>query len=86
MRWYCKWIVRVFAGLYLAALGILLIGRYGLFDQPRDPLSGVFLAPLGLPWNLWMDGAPEAALPWIAALAPALNLVLLWVACRAVGR
>lgn len=82
----CGLIVAAFAALYALALAILIIGAFGLFGQPRDPLSGVFLLPLGLPWNLWLDGAPEAALPWLAALAPALNMALLWLLCRALAR
>ena len=85
-RTVCKWIVGVFAVLYAAALAILLIGFFGLLDQPRDPLSGVFLIPLGLPWNLWFDGAPDAVLPWLAALAPGLNVLFLWFLCRAFAR
>lgn len=79
----CRWIVGAFAALYAAALAILAVGTFGLFDQPRDPLSAVFLAPLGLPWNLLIDSAPEAAAPWLAAAAPALNMLILWLACRA---
>ncbi|MGA9252113.1 MAG: hypothetical protein WBV78_20535 [Roseobacter sp.] len=79
----CKWIVRVFAGLYLLALVILGIGVFGLFGQDKDPLSAVYLMPLGLPWVLWADGAPDMMLPWIAALAPALNLVILIALCKA---
>ena len=79
----CRWIVRIFAALYLLALLVLLIGTYGLFGQERDPLSGVFLVPLGLPWNQFIDAAPAALLPWLAALAPLVNLLLLRAICRA---
>lgn len=82
----CRWIVRIFAGLYLLALALLLIGTFGLFGQERDPLSGVFLIPLGLPWNLLLDGLPDSLLPWLAALAPLVNVVLLVVLCRAFSR
>ncbi len=82
----CNWVVRVFAVLYLLALAALAIGSFGLFGEERDPLSGVFLMPLGLPWVLWSDGLPEAARPWAAILAPALNLVLLAGLCRLAGR
>jgi len=82
----CKWLVRVFGLLYLVALALLLIGTFGLFGQERDPLAGVFLIPLGLPWVLWTDGVADAFKPWWAILAPALNLVILVSACRLLRR
>lgn len=75
-----------FALLYLVALGLYAIGSFGLFGSPQGPLAGVFLVPLGLPWNLMLDGAPEAALPWLGALAPLANLGLIAVLCRVLGR
>ncbi len=82
----CKWIIWIAAVLYLAALALLLIGTFGLFGQERDPLAGVFLMPLGLPWVLWLDGVPEQFMPWFAASAPLLNLVLLVMLCRIFAR
>jgi hypothetical protein len=82
MQGLCKWIVRVFAGLYLLALVILVIGVFGLFGQDKDPLSAVFLVPLGLPWVMWTDRASDALLPWIGVLAPLLNLICLAGLCR----
>jgi len=55
-----------------------LIGTYGRFGSSQGPLAGVFLMPLGLPWNLWLDGLPSAIRPTAAVAAPALNLLLLW--------
>lgn len=78
----CTWVIRSVGILYLAALAMLLIGTFGLFGQEQDPLAGVFLMPLGLPWVLWLDGFPEAALPWLAVMAPLLNLAILTVLCR----
>jgi hypothetical protein len=78
----CRAGVRVFAVLYAAALAIFLIGSFGLFGQPRDPLAGAFLIPLGLPWNLAVDTAPEPLWPWLAAAAPTLNILLLVGLCR----
>ena len=77
----CRWVLIVFALAYLAALALMVIGTFGLFGQPRDPLGAVFLLPLGLPWNLLFDGAPEPLLPWLAILAPALNFLILWGLC-----
>lgn len=79
----CKWVIGSFALFYMLALVVLVIGVFGLFGQDRDPLSAVYLVPLGLPWVLWTDGAPEMMLPWIAALAPALNLGILIALCKA---
>ncbi|WP_425091665.1 hypothetical protein [Tropicimonas sp. S265A] len=76
------WVTRAFAALYLVAFVLLLIGTFGLFGQERDPLAGVFLMPLGLPWSLWLDGLPEAALLFAAALVPLINLTLLGIVCR----
>jgi hypothetical protein len=81
-RLVCRWGVRSFAVAYVAALAIHLVGDFGLFAQPRDPLAGAFLIPLGLPWNLAVDRAPEPLWPWLAAAAPALDLLLLAGVCR----
>lgn len=78
----CRWGIRLFAVAYVAALAIYLIGVLGLFGQERDPLAGVFLMPLGLPWNRLVDHAPEPLWPWLTTAAPVLNLLLLCVGCR----
>lgn len=78
----CKWVTRSVAVLYVAALVLFAIGTFGLFGQEQDPLAGVFLVPLGLPWNLWLDGVPDAIRPGLIIFAPALNLLLLTVLCR----
>lgn len=82
----CTWALRVFLGFYFVALALFLIGTFGLFGQVRDPLSGVFLMPLGLPWVLWLDGFPEPLLPWLAAMAPLLNLAVMSLFCRWTAR
>ena len=82
----CKWLIGIVGALYLVALALLLIGTFGLFGQERDPLAGVFLMPLGLPWVLWLDGVADAFKPWVAILAPALNLLILALACRLLRR
>jgi hypothetical protein len=82
----CKWTIRIVGASYLVALALLLIGTFGLFGQERDPLSGVFLIPLGLPWVFLLDGVSDALKPWLAALAPALNLFILMALCRAFQR
>ncbi len=77
----CKWIIVIFAVLWAIAVLLLLIGTFGWFGQEQDPLSGVFLLPFGLPWNLFLDGLPDAAKPWGAALAPGINLIILRLVC-----
>jgi len=78
----CPIVIAGLAVLYLLALGLLLIGTFGLFGSEHDPLAGVFLVPLGLPWNLMLDGFPETARPWLAAAAPLVNLAIVWAICR----
>jgi hypothetical protein len=82
MRNICQIAVAVLLLAYVAALALLLIGTFGLFGQERDPLSGVFLMPLGLPWNQWLDVFPDAMRPWLAALAPVVNLAILKFLCQ----
>lgn len=76
----------LFAGLYVIALLLFLIGTFGLFDRPKDPLSGIFLLPLGLPWNMLFDTLPDTVLPWLGALAPLFNLALLGLLSKLAGR
>ena len=78
----CRWLTGVFAVAYVAALAIFFVAAFGLFGQPRDPLGGVFLIPLGLPWSLLVDKAPEGLWPWLAAAAPVINILLLVGLCR----
>jgi hypothetical protein len=82
----CKWTIRIVGASYLVALALLLIGTFGLFGQERDPLSGVFLIPLGLPWVSLLDGVSDGLKPWLLALAPAFNLFILMALCRAFSR
>ena len=82
----CSFLTIGFAALTACALGLFAIGTLGLFGAERDPLSGVFLLPLGLPWNLFLDHTPDALRPWLAAAAPLLNLLILWVGCRLLHR
>lgn len=78
----CRIIIWIFSFLYAGAVVLLLIGTFGLFGNERDPLSAVFLLPIGLPWTLLVELAPEPAWPWLAALAPAVNLALLFALCK----
>ena len=64
------------------ALVVFLTGTFGLLGQEKDPLSGISPIPIGLPWILFIDHAPEEIWPWLTALAPMLNLGVLSVLCR----
>ena len=74
-----KWAFLIFVGLYLVALLLLAVGTFGWFGQEQDPLSAVFLVPLGLPWNVLADRAGLNG-PLVAILAPLLNAgILYWL-------
>ena len=86
-RKLCSGLFYLFAGLYLVAFLLFLIGTFGLFGSAQGPLAGVFLVPLGLPWALWIDRLfPEPLWPWVAALAPSVNLVLIRLICSLTHR
>lgn len=72
-----KYAFIIFVVLYVLAVFLLLVGTYGWFGQEQDPLSGVFLLPLGLPWNLIGDkiGLPGLA---VGLLSPAINAAILF--------
>ena len=72
-----KWVFIVFVVLYGIALLLMVIGTFGWFGQEKDPLSGVFLLPLGLPWNILADRI-GLGVPILAILAPAINAAILY--------
>ncbi len=78
----CKATTIVFALLYVVALFVFLTGTFGWFGQERDPLSGAFLLPLGLPWIFLSELVSEQAKPWFAASAPLINLFVLFFLCK----
>jgi len=84
VRW--AWLAVAFAVLYGLALLLFAIGTWGLFGQARDPLAGVYLMPLGAPWVWLLDAFSDRALPWMAAMCPAINLALLVLLGRRDGR
>lgn len=74
-----KWPFWIFVGLYGAALLLFLIGTFGWFGQDQDPLAGVFLLPLALPWSMLADRMGAPGLPSVL-LAPAVNAgILFWL-------
>ena len=81
----CRIGLAAFALVYAMALGLFVIGFLGRFGQLTDPLAGVFLVPVGWPWNRAVDLAPTAAWPWLAAAAPLVNVAILALVCRRLG-
>lgn len=72
-----KWVFWGFFALYVFALALFLIGTFGWFGQAQDPLAGVFLMPLGFPWNIIGNrlGLVSVAL---GVGAPLVNLAILY--------
>lgn len=64
----CRIVMFLFLGYYTIALFILAVGTFGSFGAGRDALSGIFLLPVGLPWNLVGNGVPAPVEPWLAIL------------------
>jgi hypothetical protein len=87
-RRICQWVVGGFVILYLVALGLFVIGHFGLFGSPSGPLAGVFLVPLGAPWNFLWDSASmnDFGRFWLGILAPMVNLVIIVAICRLLQR
>lgn len=74
-----KWVFWIFVALYAVSVLLLVVGATGMFGSDKDPLSAVFLLPLGLPWNVVAD---RLGLAGIATLlvAPLLNgAILYWL-------
>ncbi len=82
----CRIVVGVLIALWLIALGILAIGTFGWFGQERDPLAGVYLVLLGQPWIGLVGELSEPLGPWLGALMPLINIVLLASLCRVFSR
>ncbi|MCU4652005.1 hypothetical protein N8I71_04145 [Roseibacterium sp. SDUM158016] len=79
---FCRIFLIVVVLLYLTAMALFLSGTFGWFGQEADPLAGIFLLPLGLPWNMLANGLPDPLLPWVGILAPVVNIGLLIGLCR----
>ena len=77
-----SWMLKIFVALYLLALVVWLLSTFGLFGIERDPLSGVFLLLLGLPWVLLVDYFPENIWPVVTALTPAINVGVIYLLAR----
>lgn len=81
MAMVCSWAIRIFIAVYVVALLLFLVGTFGWFGSNSGPLAGVFLAPLGLPWNQLTGWAPPSLQPWLAAAAPVINILILKAIC-----
>ena len=88
----CNAIKWSFAAAYALALFLLAVDTWGWLGAERDPLSGIFLIPLGMPWTLFIGsvgkfdqfgGVSHAVL---AMLAPAINLAILFSICSTLRR
>jgi hypothetical protein len=88
----CNAIKWSFAAAYTLALFLLAVDTWGWLSDDRDPLSGLFLIPLGMPWTLFIGpvgkfdpfgGVSPAVL---AMLAPAINLAILFSICSTLRR
>jgi len=83
MRRACAILRTVLLIAWLIALALYFVGTFELLGQEMGPLAAVFLIPLGLPWTLFVDAAPEPAWTWLTALAPLVSIALLTQICRA---
>ena len=71
------WVFFGFSTLYVLALLAFVVSVTGLFGAEGGPLSGIFLVPLGLPWNVLLDRLGlEGVLMMV--LAPLPNAAILW--------
>lgn len=77
-----RWVLIIASIAYVLALGIFLVGTYGLFGAETDPLSGIYLIPLGMPWVLLADYLPASVSSGFAIVAPVINLFMLWLILR----
>lgn len=85
-RYLSLGVVAVFAALYAAALLLFASGAIGLFGQDANTVATFFLTPLGSPWSKTVAYLPAALGPVVLPLAPALNLLILWVLLKPRGR
>lgn len=81
----CRILVWAFALLWALAVFLLAVGTFGWFGQPRDPLSGIFLVPLGSPW-LQLTGKIGVSGLVVGILMPGINLLILTALCRRMTR
>jgi hypothetical protein len=81
----CKIVFWAFLVLYVVALALFVVGYFGLFNSPSGPLDGIFLIPLGMPWNFVGNILPEWARMWFGLAAPLINLLIIRALCQRFG-
>jgi hypothetical protein len=84
-KFFCRLVIWLFAGIYVLAIAVFLIGSLGWFGAKAGPLSGLYLVLLGQPWVRFVDSLPEPVLTVAVVLTPAINLAILYVICRLLG-
>ena len=82
----CRTINNILLAIYLLALALFLVAVFELFGVEGDAMASVFLLMMGQPWIRFADAAPEATWPWLVALAPLANIVILRLLCRLLPR
>jgi hypothetical protein len=85
-RYLSLGVIAVFAALYAIALLLFASGAVGLFGQDAETVATFFLTPLGSPWSKTVGYLPAMLGPVVLMLAPALNLLILWVLLKPKGR
>lgn len=81
MEWLCRLTVSAFGWAYLAILALEVLARYDPFDIVPKPLIGVSLIVIGLPWTLSSMWFNEGVQYLVAAIAPAINWLILGFLC-----
>ncbi|HHN67591.1 MAG TPA: hypothetical protein ENK15_06095 [Thermopetrobacter sp.] len=83
----CRLLTGAFVALWLAGVASFVVNQ-SLHNDTLDLFTALVMTPLGLPWNLYpvFFGGSDTLRMVIALAAPLINLVLLWVVCRAVCR
>lgn len=71
----------LYVALYLIAISLFLVGEFGLFGSEVDPLAGVFMIPLDVPWIFMTDLLPTGFAPWLGFGAPLINIVIIQILC-----
>lgn len=77
----CRLTVSTFGWVYLAILALEVLARYDPFNLVPKPLIGVSLIVIGLPWTLSSTWFQEGVQYLVAAIAPAINWLILGFLC-----
>jgi hypothetical protein len=80
-HWLCRLVVSAFGWTYLFILALQVLATYDPFNLVPKPLVGVSLIVLGLPWTLGSSSFPEGLQYLAAAIAPAINWLILGFLC-----